>query len=63
MTRRSQLQMFYDEQRKIGEVNRHFMEMITDPDNPLTNKDLAALIERFPQWWGRFEGYLGKLKD
>lgn len=63
MKGRSQLQYFYDSHRHIADRHEHVMELINHPTNPLTNKDLAALIERFPQRWKRFEGFLGKLKD
>lgn len=29
-------------------------------DNPITDKELRALIEKRPAVYGRFEGYLGK---
>lgn len=59
----TQLQMYYAAERKIAAGNQLFMELINHPTNPLTNTDLAKLVARWPQRWGRFAGFLGKLKD
>lgn len=40
-----------------------FLDMINDPVNPLTNSDLKRLIERNPERYGMYSGFLGKLKD
>lgn len=58
---KTQLQIFYEEERKIGEANELFMEMVRD--GTMTNQCLAAMIKRRPHKWGRFAGFTGKLKD
>lgn len=58
---KTQLQIFYEEDRKIGDGNELFMEMVRD--GSMTNQSLAAMIKRRPQKWGRFAGFIGKLKD
>lgn len=59
----TQVQMFYQAQEQIAQADQHFMDMIKDPVNPLTNADLAALVEKYPQRWSRYSGYIGKLSD
>ena len=58
---KTQLQMFYDEQRKIADRDQAFMDMINDPDNPMTNTDLKCLIARWPERYSRYAGFIGKL--
>lgn len=58
---RSQMQMYCMARDKIAKENQAFMEAINDPVNPMTDRDLKALIARRPQVWGRFSGFLGKL--
>jgi len=58
---KTQLQIFYEEDRKIGDGNELFMEMVRD--GTMTNQSLAAMIKRRTQKWGRFAGFIGKLKD
>lgn len=55
---KSQLQMFYEQQRKIGATNQVFIELVAEG---LTREELARNIERRPALWGRFEGWLTKL--
>lgn len=43
---KSQVELFYQEARRIGGKHRSFMEMIKDPVNPLTNDDLSKMIKR-----------------
>lgn len=59
----SQKMMYESARRNLAELNLHFMEMIKDENNPLTNDDLARLIKRNPAIWRRYEGFVGKLKD
>ena len=56
--RRTQKQLFYEAQKKIAEANRHVMEMIKDPYNPLTKKDLHLLADRFPERWNKYRTLL-----
>ena len=58
---RTQTQMFYEAQRKAGELNELFMEMINDPVAPMTNDELKALIAKRPEVYGKFSGFVGKL--
>ena len=61
MNKITQQQMFYQEARKISEADQHFMDLIKDPVNPLTNNDLVRLVARFPERWSRYSGFIGKL--
>lgn len=61
--KKTQEQMFYDAGSKSGELNNAFMELINHPTNPMTNSDLRELIKRRPEVYGRFSGFIGKLKD
>ena len=54
----SQMQMFYAEQRKIGEANEAFMWMV---ENGMTREELAACIAKRPSLWKRLENWLDKL--
>ena len=60
---KTQLQMYWAAEQKLFDANRAFMEMVNDPVNPLTNQDLERLIDRFPERWERFSGFVGKLTD
>lgn len=60
---KTQYQMFQESQERLFERNRHFLEMVADPINPLTNQDLIRLIEHAPERWSQFSGWIGKLKD
>lgn len=55
---KSQLQTFYEEQRKIGAANETFLELVKDG---MTREELARNIERRPALWTRFEGWLNRL--
>lgn len=57
-----QLRLYQEAERKLADANRAFMDMVNDPVNPLTNEDLERLIARWPERYGRFSGFLGKLK-
>lgn len=59
---KTQLQMYREAERKLVDANEAFMDMVNDPDNPMTNDDLERLIARWPERYGRFSGFLGKLK-
>lgn len=58
-----QYRMCNDAQRRIAAKDAAFLEMINDPDNPMTNADLKLLIDRHPGRYGKYRAYLGKLKD
>ena len=58
-----QVDMYYQERKKIEDLNRTFMELINDKDNPMTNSDLSELIKKRPGIYGRFSRFIGKLKD
>jgi hypothetical protein len=60
---KTQLQMCRDAERRLFERNQAFLDMVSDPVNPLTNSDLKRLIERNPERYGRYSGFIGKLKD
>ena len=60
---KTQLRMCRDAERRLFERNQAFLDMINDPVNPLTNSDLKRLIERNPERYGTYSGFLGKLKD
>jgi hypothetical protein len=57
----TQEQLFYQEQRKLGERDQFFFDLVKDPVNPLTNDDLEQLVAKFPQCWERYSGFIGKL--
>jgi len=59
---KTQLQMYREAERKLADANEAFMDMVKDPVNPMTNDDLERLIARWPERYGRFSGFLGKLK-
>ena len=58
---KTQLQIFYEEQLKIGERDRFMTDLIRD--NDLTNQQLERLIKHRPDRYGRYEGFIGKLLD
>lgn len=60
---KTQLQMFYEEHAKIAARDHAFMAFVNDPDNPITNQDLERIIARWPERYGRYAGFVGKLKD
>ena len=55
---KSQLQIFYEEQRKIGATNLTFMELVAEG---MTREELTRNIERRPVLWSRFANWLPKL--
>jgi len=57
---KSQLQMFYEEQRKIADANLTFLELVEDG---LTRQELQRNIERRPELWARFSNWLDKLPE
>ncbi|MEB8474025.1 hypothetical protein [Acidithiobacillus ferriphilus] len=59
----TQLQMFWAAHRRVADANIAFMEMVTCKENPLTRRDLEALIRRNPERYSRFAHWLDKLPD
>ncbi|MDD2751016.1 hypothetical protein [Acidithiobacillus sp.] len=57
----SQMQHYWAAHHKIAAQDRAFMEMVTDPVNPITDHDLEALIAKRPEVYGRFSNFIGKL--
>ena len=57
---KTQLQMFYEEQRKIADAEQLFMEMVRDG---LTRAELQAAINRRPALWERYENWLPVLPE
>lgn len=55
---KSQLQIFYEEQRRIGEANETFMELVK---GGLTREELQRNIERRPVLWSRFAFWINVL--
>jgi hypothetical protein len=58
---KTQLQIFYEVDRKIGERNELFMDMVRD--GSMTNQQLEKLVARWPERYGGYAGFIGKLKD
>lgn len=61
MPKKTQMQIYEQERERIASVNRMFMDMVNDPHNPLTNDDLVKLVDKFPERWGQFSGFIGNL--
>lgn len=59
----TQIEMYRNAEQKLFEQNLALLALATDPINPLTNQDLERLIARWPERYGRFSGWIGKLKD
>jgi hypothetical protein len=57
---KTQLQIFYEEQRKIADADHLFMELVRDG---LTRAELQAAINRRPALWERYENWLPVLPE
>ena len=55
---KTQLQHYYSERKKIADRDRAFLEMVSDPINPMTRDDLIQLVKRHPDRYKRYEGYI-----
>jgi hypothetical protein len=55
---RTQMEMFYQAQRELGELNEMFDFLVK---TGLTKEDLAKNIERRPALWKRWENWLDQL--
>ena len=53
--------MFYEEQRKIGDRDILFMDMVRD--GSMTNQQLQRLVDKWPHRYGGYAGFIGKLQD
>jgi hypothetical protein len=60
---KTQKEMFYTAHGKTARLNTVFMDLVNDPANPMTNEDLKKLIEKRPEVYGRFAGFIGKLAN
>ena len=58
-----QMQYFWESHKRLADADKAFLELVNDPKNPMTNDDLSRLIARYPERYGRFAGFVGKLKD
>jgi hypothetical protein len=58
---KTQENLYWEALRKLSEIDHHVMDMINHPTNPITNSDLEKLVARFPERWGRYRGFIGKL--
>ena len=52
---KTQKQMFYEEQRKIGDKDCLVMEMINHPTHPLTKDELNEMIANRPDLYSRYK--------
>ena len=57
---KTQMQIFYQESQKLGEVNATFNEIVKQG---LTRKELANLIKKRPALWSRFSNLLKVLPN
>lgn len=59
----TQRQLCSHAEKRLFEQNEAFMDLVKHPTNPMTNQDLERLIARWPERYGRFAGFVGKLKE
>jgi hypothetical protein len=60
---KTQAQMFYEAHDRLATRDRHVMEMLRHPTNPLTKADLQRLIERCPERWARYAGICANMPE
>lgn len=60
---KKQCHMFYEEKMKIAERDKLFMELVNDPYNPMTKKDLKTLIRKRPNVYGKYVKFLDTLEE
>ncbi len=53
-----QVQMYYAAERRAGELNELFLEMVRDG---MTRDELQKLIDKRPERYGRFSNWLDRL--
>lgn len=51
----TQVQLFYEEGRKINQTHEVFFELVRDG---MTREELARNIQRRPALWGRYSSWL-----
>ncbi len=56
----NQIQMYYAAVRRDGELNELFLELVRDG---MTRDELQKLIDKRPERYGRFSGWLEKLPE
>ena len=54
----NQIQMYYAAVRRDGELNELFLELVRDG---MTRDELQKLIDKRPERYGRFSGWLESL--
>lgn len=57
----TQRDMYYAAEHRSADRDATFMELVNHPTNPMTREDLARNIERRPELWSRYAGFLDKL--
>ena len=55
----TQAQMYYAAEKKAASLNEAMLDMLYGA-NPISDDELRKLIEKRPNVYGRFAGYLGK---
>ncbi len=56
---KSQVRMYYDAEKRAANLNQAMLDALYG-ENPITDDELRRLIEKRPEVYGRFSGYLGK---
>ena len=56
----NQIQMYYAAVRRDGELNELFLELVRDG---MTRDELQKLIDKRPERYGRFSGWLERLPE
>ena len=56
----NQIQMYYAAVRRGGELNELFLELVRDG---MTRDELQKLIDKRPERYGRFSGWLERLPE
>lgn len=59
----SQKQMQFGTFKKIAECDKAFLEMVENPEHPLTSYELQHLIEKRPSLWGRYTHWVKVLAE
>jgi len=55
---KTQEQIYWQEHRKIADANELFMDFVKDG---MTREELQKCIDRRPEVWSRYNGWLDKL--
>jgi hypothetical protein len=51
--------VYFDANARIASGNQTMLDLLYGP-NPISDDELRALIQKRPEVYGRFAGYLGK---